>query len=291
MLQIGKIQVGYLVSYDYELLKNAIPTVYQDADTIFLAIDKNRKTWKGDSIVINDDFFDWIAQFDVDNKIVIYEEEFYILGLTTMQCEVRERKMLAGVMGIGNWLIQLDSDEYFYDFKKFVTYLKSKNKFLKNPEKQIIQICCFKINLYKYVDGGVLYVDKLDKFMVATNYPNYKIGRHGKCRSIYTDSVALHDCLSRSREELVQKLDNWGHNEDINKQEFLDKWDAVNISNYKQMRGFFYLNPMHWKTIEFMFGNSLNDLLVNFKSSNTIKISLFFIIRKNLGQWFKFLFK
>lgn len=287
----GKIQVGYLVSYDYELLKNSLPTIYKESDAIFLAIDKNRKTWKGDAIEINLDFFDWIRTFDVDNKIVLYEEEFYIPTLTTMQCEVRERKMLAEKMGIGNWLIQLDSDEYFYDFEKFVGYLKSNNKFLKNPQSQIIQICCFKINLYKYVEGGVMYVDKLDKFMVATNYPNYKIGRHGKCRSIYVDSVSLHDCLSRSRSELEQKLDNWGHNEDVNKEEFLRKWDSVNISNYKNIRGFFYLDPMHWKTIEFMKGNSLQELLINFKSCNAIKISPFILARKNFGQWFKFLFK
>ncbi len=287
----GKIQVGYLVSYDYELLENSLPTIYKESDTIFLAIDRNRKTWKGDSIEINPNFFDWIKTFDVDNKIVLFEEEFYVPTLTTMQCEVRERKMLAEKMGIGNWLIQLDSDEYFYDFEKFVGYLKSKNKFLENPQSQIIQICCFKINLYKYVEGGVMYVDKLDKFMVATNYPNYKIGRHGKCRSIYVDSVSLHDCLSRSRSELEQKLDNWGHNEDINKEEFLKKWDSVNVSNYKNIRGFFYLDPMHWKTIEFMKGNSLQELLINFKSSDTIKISPFFLVRKNFGQWFKFLFK
>jgi len=30
-----------------------------------------------------------------------------------MQSEVREGKMLAEKMGIGNWIIQLDADEYF----------------------------------------------------------------------------------------------------------------------------------------------------------------------------------
>ncbi|MFQ6603590.1 hypothetical protein [Flavobacterium sp. C3NV] len=287
----GKIQVGYLVSYDYELLKNSIPTIYSEADNVFLAIDSNRKTWKGQDIEIKDDFFKWIKDFDTQNKIVIFEEEFYISGFTAMECEIRERKMLAHKMGIGNWLIQLDSDEYFYDFSKFVSFLKRKNSLLVNPENKIVQICGFKINLYKYVDEGVLFVDKLDKFMIATNYPNYKIGRHAKCRSIYTDSVALHDCLSRSREDLVQKIENWGHNEEINKSEFMQKWDSVSNSNYKQFQGFFYLDPMHWKSLEFMKGNSLKELLDNFKSSNKIHIGKFFLIRKNFGQWFKFLTK
>ena len=89
----GKIQVGYLVSYDYELLKNSLPTVYKDSDTIFLAIDKNRKTWKGDEIMINPTFFTWLSTFDSENKVVLYEEEFYVSSLTTMECEVRERKI------------------------------------------------------------------------------------------------------------------------------------------------------------------------------------------------------
>lgn len=287
----GKIQVGYLLSYDYELLKNAIPTVYSDADTIFLAVDRNRKTWKGQTIEIKQDFFDWIEDYDKQKKIVIYEDEFYIEGLTTMECEVRERKMLAHKMGIGNWLIQLDSDEYFYDFNKFVNFLRKRNDFLINPKDKLVQICGFKINLYKYTDGGVLYVDKLDKFMIATNYPDYKVGRHAKCRSIYSDSVALHDCLSRSREDLIQKLENWGHNDDINQEEFMNKWDSVSISNYKNLSGFFYLDPMHWKTLEFMKGSSLQELLANFKLSNKINVGTFFLMGKNFGQWFKFLLR
>ena len=288
---MSKIQVGFLVSYDYELLKNAIPAIYNESDSIFLAIDKNFKTWNGQTFEIKQDFFDWIESIDIAKKIIIYKEEFYIEGLTTMQCEVRERKMLAEEMGIGNWLLQLDSDEYMYDFGKFVDFLKSKNHYLKEPQKEIIQVCCFKINLYKYVNEGVLYVDKLDKFMVATNYPNYKVGRHGKCRSIYTDSFALHDCLSRTREELVQKLENWGHNSDIDKDAFMNKWDKVNINNYKEMEGFFYLNPMHWKELKFMKGSSLKELLISFKSSDAIKMSKVFLWKKNFGQWFKFLFK
>ena len=39
---MGKIQVGFLVSYDYDLLRNAIPLVYDFADSIFLAIDIDR---------------------------------------------------------------------------------------------------------------------------------------------------------------------------------------------------------------------------------------------------------
>ncbi|VXC12940.1 conserved hypothetical protein [Flavobacterium sp. 9AF] len=284
-----KIQVGFLVSYDYELLKNAIPPVYDASDTIFLAIDKSRKTWNGSDIHIDASFFEWVKEFDIKNKIQIYEDNFFVEGLSTMECEIRERKLLADQMGIGNWLIQLDADEYFFDFKKFTTQLQSYNHFL--TSKKHVQICCFKINLYKNVNSGVLYVDLFDKFMVATNIPNYKIGRHGKCRSIYVDAIALHDCLSREREDLIKKLDNWGHNEEIDKESFMQKWDAVNETNYQDFEGFFYLDPMDWKTLKFMNGNSLDEVLNNFKNDSSMKISNWFLMKKNIGQWFKFLFK
>lgn len=287
---MNKIQTGFLVSYDYKLIQNALPPIYADSDTVFLAIDRNKKTWNGETFTIDPEFYNWVKAIDVDNKIVIYEDDFYIPELSTMECEVRERKMLAEKMGLGNWLIQLDSDEYFYDFKSFTDFLKSNSHFLKDTSKRV-QICAFKVNLYKYVDEGVLYVDKLDKFMVATNFSGYKVGRHAKCRSIYTNSIALHDCLSRERGELVQKLENWGHNTDIDKEAFMQKWDTVNKANYKQIQGFFYLNPMHWKTLEFMPGKSITELLANFKESGKLNVSSFFLAKKNFGQWFKFLFK
>jgi hypothetical protein len=287
----GKIQVGYLVSYDYELLKNSIPTIYANSDTIFLAIDKKRKTWKGDSIEINPEFFDWIASFDIDNKIVIYEEDFFVSTLTAMQCEVRERKMLAEKMGIGNWLIQIDADEYFLDFKSFVTFLRSKNYFLKNPEKNKIQISPFLINLYKKVDGGFLYVYPASKVMIATNYPSYKYGRNTKVRVIYQNSLILHECLSRTKEELLMKFSNWGHDVDVNIDSFMNKWEKVNAENYKTMNDFFYLEPHSWKSLEFVKGNSFLEIYKNFENANAFKRTAFFIWKKNFGQWFKFLFK
>ena len=75
---MGKIQVGFLISYDYILLKNALPQVYDYSDSIFLAIDKNRKTWNGANFTIDNSFFDWIKEIDVANKIEIYEDQFYI---------------------------------------------------------------------------------------------------------------------------------------------------------------------------------------------------------------------
>lgn len=285
-----KIQVGFLVSYDYELLKIAIPQVYKESDSIFLAIDKERKTWKGESFVIEDSFFQWLRSIDVDFKIEILEDNFYHPELTSMQCEVLERKILAEKMGIGNWLIQLDADEYFFDFKAFVKFLKSKNYYLDNPEKNQIQVSPYLINLYKRIDDGILYVEKPTKIMVATNFPSYKVGRQTRKRIIYYKGLILHECISRTKEELEMKFNNWGHDIDINKEEFLEKWETVNETNYKSMRNFFYMEPEKWKKLAFVKGTTFNEIGKNLDFSKVLPSDLY-IWKKNFGQWFKHLTK
>ncbi|MBF2708897.1 hypothetical protein [Flavobacterium soyangense] len=286
----GKIQVGYLVSYDYELLKNSLPTIYKESDTIFLAIDKNRKTWKGDAIEINPDFFDWIKAFDVDNKTVIYEDDFYVPTLTTMQCEVRERKMLSAKMGIGNWLIQIDADEYFVDFKSFISNLRKYDSYLKNPKKHPIQFCAFWIMLYKYTPTGILYVDKPLKAIFATNYPEYSMGRRIKGRQIYTNNIVLHESLSRSEEDLRFKLENWGHNVDVHK-DFLSKWLKVDESNYMNFTNFYYLQPERWKRLGFFPTKDISKLKKIIQEENKLNVLNFKLFFKNFGQWFKYLIK
>lgn len=290
---MNKIQVGFLVSYDYELLKNAIPQIYNEADTVFLALDRSRKTWNGSDIVIGDDLFEWIKTFDVDNKIEIYEDDFYVPELTTMECEVRERKMLAEKMGIGNWLVQLDADEYFINFKKFVNFLKSKNQYLRNPEKHKIQIKPYHVTLYKKLDSGYLYITNTTKTVVATNYPDYTVGRKTKGRVHYVNALVLHECLSRDREELVTKLTNWGHNSQVDLEGFMAKWDSVNKDNYKDYQGFYYIEPMKWKYLDYIEGENFQELFKNFKEQKEKELyqSDFYIFKKNLGQYINYLFK
>ena len=288
-----KIQVGFLVSYDYELLKIAIPQVYKEADTIFLAVDVNRKTWNGKPISIEQSFFDWINAFDSENKIVIYEDDFSRPELTTMECEVRERKMLAEQMGLGNWLIQLDADEYFVNFAKFVRFLKKRNHLLNTPEKNKVQFHPFHVSLYKKTENGYLYVDEATKTVVATNYPDYRVGRKTHGKVIYVNALIFHECLSRNREDLVTKLSNWGHNKDIDLDAFMKKWDGVNESNYKDMTGFFYMKPSVWQHLDFIEGNDINEVFENFKKEKEKGLykSKFYMFKKNLGQYFKHLFK
>lgn len=285
-----KIQTGFLVSYDYEKLKKSIPPVYNDSDEIFLALDHENRTWTGNEFVIEDSFFSWIKTIDVDNKITIYKDDFYVSDLSPIENDTRERMMLGNKMGIGNWIIQIDSDEIFIDFKGFVDKLKKLNRFLDNPEKNKIQIACFHINAYKYLEKGLLYVDQPTKFYLATNYPNYKCAKNTREQVIYIDSYVLHEGLARTEEELRYKLDNWGHKDEVNTT-FLDKWLKANEKNYTQIKDVFYLNPKTWQSLGYFPSEDLNQIKGFIKDNPNLKKSKLWIFKKNFGQWFKHLIK
>ena len=243
-----KIHVGFLLSYDYDKLKLSIPPVYNDADRIFIAVDENLTTWSGNKFEIDPHFFDWLEKFDVDKKIEIYRDNFYVPELTGIQMDTRERYMLGIKMMIGNWIIQIDSDEIFVDFEDFVKKLRKYDSYLDNPKKKRVLIAGFHINIYKYLEDSMLYVNNATKFYVATNYPNYKLAKNTKERIIYINSYVLHEGLSRSEEELEYKLNNWSHREDVNTS-FLTKWKMANKDNYKDIKDVFYLNPKTWKSL------------------------------------------
>jgi len=278
------------MSYDYEKLKYSIPPVYKDADAIFIALDKDHRTWKGNSFDVDSSFFSWLDTFDTENKITVYKDDFYVPEMDAIQNDTRERTMLSEKMGIGNWLVQVDADEIFLDFKNFVNTLRAYDKFLVNPEKHPIQIAGFLVNIYKYLDEGILYVNEPTKVMLATNFPNYKRARNTKERIIYTDNVLLHECLSRTEEELKFKLENWGHSHQLN-DEFFPKWKKANETNYKELKDLFYMDPKIWKGLGYLPSRNLDLMKDMVKTQSDLKVSSWFLKKKNFGQWFKFLFK
>lgn len=287
---MSKIHVGFLFAYDYEKLKLSIPPVYERADRIFIAKDKFNRTWTGEPFEVDPEIFSWLKSIDTEGKIEIYEDDFYDSSLSAMGNDVRERTMLGKKMGLGNWIIQVDADEIFLDFPKFVKTLEKYNHFLRNPEKNKVQIGAFLVHLYKYTENGILYVNKPHKFMLATNYPNYKWARQTKERIIYVDTLLLHETLARTEEQIRKKTRNWGHSHEVNNT-FLDKWIAVNETNYKEYRNFYYMEPERWKELDFFPSKNPAEISKFVEENNTLKVTKNYLFFKNLGQWFKHLFK
>jgi len=285
-----QVNVGFLVSYDYQYLKQSIPLVYQDADRIVLALDKDSRTWNGNTFEIAAEFFDWIKEFDKDGKIEFYRDDFYDPSLTTIQNDTRERTMLAEYMGKGNWYIQLDADELFVNFKGFVAYLKAHPEYLINPEKNKVQIFLFFVNLFKKLPDGYLYVKSpFETGTVATNFIGYKNARISKFRKLYLPFFIVHNTWARENEEIYFKLNNWGHNKDFNVEEYFSFWKNINKDNYESLRNVHPVAPEKWKSLGFCPTPDITKVVSYFENNNILKVSKLFVFGKNTAQKFKHL--
>jgi hypothetical protein len=248
-----KIKVGFCVAYDWNYLAYSLPLVYKESDAICLAIDKDRISWAGNRFEFDEDGFQaLVKQIDVESKITIYEEDFHILELSPMQNEIRQRKLMAEQLGADDgWQLQLDSDEYFLNFKGFVQYLK------KIKPRRAINVCCPWITLYKRIDEGFLMVNpksfkQIEFIPIATNVPKYEHGRRNGHFNHHTDFAILHQSWARSKEEVWQKLNNWGHRDDSDINAYFKLWDNATIKNYKTYKDFNQVNPSLWPSLEIL---------------------------------------
>jgi glycosyltransferase involved in cell wall biosynthesis len=259
------IKVGMLLSYDYEFLKTSLPCIYKHADQITLAMDDYQRTWSGNSFIIDSSFFDWLANFDIDNKIAIYRDNFYKPELSPSQNDTRERNMLAEFMGFGGWHVQIDADEYFIDFSSFANFLKEQSHYLNNPQENPITFVANLITLYKQTQEGFLYIDGgYESVHIATNMPRYEYIRHTNQDYKYSNFFLFHQSWARSEEEIYFKLKNWGHTNDFDIETYFEKWKDINENNYVNIRNFHPLSSSIWKELSYCKGLNVEQFIENF---------------------------
>ena len=255
------IKVGYLISYDYEFLFTSLKGIYDHVDEIFLAIDQDYKTWSGNSFDIPENFFREIELFDTRKIINIYRDRFYIPGLAAIECDTRERNMLLKKMGRG-WLIQLDVDEYIYDFSKVTEYLRKYWYLTLFPKLTPITFQGKWITLFKRVEGGYLIIDSDEHFSFITNQHSYTYIRNTKgAFNHFTNIIAIHQSWARDEMEVKTKITNWGHKDDFDTAEYFLDWKKLSKQNHKEYQNFHPISGKIWKRLSFIPSDSIDELL------------------------------
>lgn len=267
------IKTGFCVAYDWILLKNSLPRVYEHSDIICLALDKHRKSWAGNPYEFDDKaFYQFVKEIDTDNKIILIEEDFALPELNARQNGNRHRMRIAEAMGKGGWHIQVDADEYFLDFKGFTEYLKKLNPNPKGTEKPFnVEVGLY--DLIKKTDAGYIYVDFMGKVPgmtpFATNVPKYTYARRNGHFNKKSPFVAIHETWTRSEAELRFKLGNHGHSveefqdRDVIKS-FVKIWKALDKNNYQYIKNFHFVDSNSWPALNFCEGKNIEELLQKF---------------------------
>lgn len=262
------IKVGYILSYDYDLIFTSINQIYEEADKIFIAIDVNSKTWSGNDYKLPSSFFENIELLDYKNKIQIYEDNFYISELTPIECETRERNLLLKKMGRG-WLIQLDVDEYVYDFKTLTNYLNKYWYLTLFPKYTPIVFKGKLITLFKQTKEGFLYIDNDEKFPFITNLNKFEFTRYiTKVRNHFININVVHQSWARTEDEIQTKIKNWGHRDDFNTQHYFEFWKNISSSNYMNYNNIHPINPEVWNKLHFLPSKSIEEFINQYSIRN-----------------------
>lgn len=284
------IKVGYLVSYDYNMLLTSIKQLYNYVDGIVIAIDKDRKTWSGNNFQLPQSFFDEIKLFDSKNKIKFYFDSFYVPELSPIECETRERNMLLKKMGKG-WLIQLDVDEYIYDFKKVAKYLKKYWYLTLFPKLTPIVFRGKLVTLYRQLPDGYLYIENNEHFSFITNQLNYTYTRNNNnVRNHYSNINVIHQSWARTEDEIQMKIKNWGHRDDFDTQQYFEFWKNLSSSNYMNYNNVHPISPKVWDKLNFLPSNSIDKFITKYAANNLQQL-IFIDKKKMIKALFNKIFK
>lgn len=270
-----RIKVGILISYDYQYALRCIQQVYDAADSITLALDKECRTWNGGTFTVNESFFHALQEIDVSRKIEVYRDNFYVPELSAIENETRERNLLAEKMGRKDgWHIQVDADEYFVDFSRFVEYLHVIESTVKRHK---VIIMADWVTLFKKDEQGyyVVISGKGNKVPIATNYPVYdnaRVSHHQKMIQIPCSHRILHESWSRSDKEIQQKLRSWGHSSDFNTDNYMQFWQSVTPFNAPYIKDFHPLpwQRESWHAMKFTAGG-LDELIAEYKQEHEVR--------------------
>lgn len=226
------IHVGIPISYDYKYLPLCLVQIYETADKITLAIDKNRKTWAGMKYEFDEAFLSNILANDPLHKISLYEDDFSIPELSSKDCEKRERRMIRQFMKSEEenaWHLQIDTDEYFIDFNTFVNFLHEIERYFDG----YITVKVRWKTIFKLYDNGIVIAEDnegMGYFPVAS-YGGFRWNPTKEEIVIGTDFGVLHQSWGRNEEEVKFKISNWGHCVDFDTEAYFEFWKSVNRYN------------------------------------------------------------
>lgn len=282
-----KIEVGYVLSYDYNMFLTSVKQLYEYVDKIVVGIDVDHKTWSGNCFEIPDSFFDEVNIFDKRNIIEFYFDTFYIPSLSPMECESRERNLVLKKLGKG-WKIQLDVDEYIYDFQEVAKYL---NKYWYLNILPNITPVCIKgtlITLYRELHDGYLFIDNREQFPFITNQTvNTHTRRNESIKNYFSNIKVIHQSWARKECEIMLKINNWGHRDDFDTQSYFLFWKSLSSSNYKDYRNIHPLIPEVWNKLYFLPSTSIDDFICRFSKCNKqilINLPLIEIIKRTIKK-------
>jgi hypothetical protein len=236
-----------LAAYDYSYLLRSLPTYYAIADEIIIGVDRDRISWAKQPFAFDDQaFIAAIAALDVERKVRVVEHDFHLHD-HPLHNETYERNVLSSVCREGNWIVQIDSDEYMINPAEF-------KAFMDRYDRDDVCLHANWITVFKSFGRQHLIIDAHQPFDATAPFAVrqrmvYTTARNVDMVGVLSPAVLVHFAWGRTRQELHQKLTNWGHAREFDAERYLAFWDSVTLENYHTIRDFHPLGCSNWKAL------------------------------------------
>lgn len=232
------------LAYDYRYAFAAIKAYYPIADEILLGLDKDRISWSGKPFDFDvAEFERFLAVVDTRKIVTICEGNFHTYD-KPMDNDTAEHNSLSMMAKPGNWVVNVDSDEVLLNPAEFKAYMETA------PEDCVI--IARLLNVFKTFpspDGDKMLLIEPPKecaFFGTMLRGGYMRGRATDQKGANSPGVFLHFAWGRKREELMQKLNNWGHSRDFDVEKYMEFWDSITLENWQEPKDFHPLDPHMW---------------------------------------------
>ena len=240
-----------LIAYDFHYALRTIRSYYDIADEIILGLDQDRISFAGRPFPFDDDAFRrGLAAIDSEGKIRVIEANFHTLA-HPMANDQYERQVLANACRPGNWIIQIDADEFLLNADEFAEWMRGVSG--------DVGIKARWVTIFKQMGDQYLLIEEPDAFIAigSQRRDRYVASRETDQSHLRSPLVLLHQAWGRSRVDLELKLRNWAHSRDFDVDAYLRLWDAVSLDNFGELRDFHPVYPPYWPSLERV---SLSDL-------------------------------
>lgn len=214
------------IAYDFKYAFATILSYYDIANEIILGIDNEFISWSNKKFEFNEKIFlDKIEEIDIHKKIKIIKNNFHSNKIPKVN-DTQERNYISSFCKKENYILGIDSDEILLNPNEFKDWFQ-------NFDISSDIECTF-YNVYKMFKNELLFLKPIETTVLGTRFGNSYINfRHTSKKYKMSPLKILHFSWSRSEQELLQKLQNWGHSKDFNILKQLDIWRKINLENFK----------------------------------------------------------
>jgi hypothetical protein len=239
----GGISVVMLAAYDWRYALEALPHCYGIADEVLVGVDRDRVSMAGRPFPFNARAFGrGLRGLDRAGKLRLVEEDFHRFPDPSLN-ETDERNRLSRLCRPGNWVVQVDADEWMLNPAEFRDWL------LAQPLER--EVLARWVNVFKVIGEDALVIDGPDVWVPVATCRRGAYWHHRDTGGFPLKSPLslLHFSWGRSRAELKRKLLNFSHAREVDADALLRLWDSVTLANHRRFKDFHPLQPALWHSL------------------------------------------